>query len=403
MNGEQSQGKIGRVNLFPEVDIICGSSTYDRKMNNKAHRVILKWTSSYTDPVHADVPTPNRERWYWFAETWSDELESLRSRMVGRPLPEAKKALADLLERLVRSNAERIHSIMVLEEYQEWYESWPCTNLPMDAGDLSQAFLLHETESLVYKLDPLVLGREGGTSNYWKNYLCEHALLQACESLPRLSDNSIQNLIEVVGFIKSAVIDRRIEMPKSLADAWLAYRYQYGTGKLDVEEAIKFVHRHVDLGTLARQIVGRGTSTTSIKGVDILCRCQVDVTPKEVNILNRIWRALDTYGLTPDFYVIWDSIPYSFMVDWFLPISDITRVWDANTMYFSGEFYKLDNLGYSITYTREFNGFNVKCYSRWAGAVPSSLNSFYWWESPSAGSKTVAKRVLDAGAIFIGR
>jgi hypothetical protein len=115
-------------------------------------------------------------------------------------------------------------------------------------------------------------------------------------------------------------------------------------------------------------------------------------------------RALDTYGLTPDFYVIWDMIPYSFIVDWFLPISDVLATLDADAKYFSGEYYNLKNLCYSLSYNRELDDGNVvKCYSRWKGSVPTSLNSFYWLEPPSASSKAVAYRILDALSLFIGR
>jgi hypothetical protein len=273
-------------------------------------------------------------------------------------------------------------------------------------SDLRQAFLFTEDYLIGEKLDPLLVGVKGNISHGCIESMIQHALLEACDSLPRLSDNSISNVIEIVGFIKSLVVDHKIEIPKSLQDAWLAYRYQYQTTKLDVEDAIKFVHRHMDLGTLDRMIVGKGTYGMDYQGCHVTCRCSVEVTPKETNWLSRIWRALDQHGLTPDFYVLWDMVPYSFMVDWFLPISDIAGVWDANAMYFSGEYYTLSNICYSITYVRELdrgdgNIDHVKCYTRWAGSVPSSLNSFYWFQSPTASSKTVGRRILDAASIFI--
>jgi hypothetical protein len=263
-------------------------------------------------------------------------------------------------------------------------------------------YILNEDVIFGERVDPMLLGKSGNLSNYWINYLTQHALLSACESLPRLSDNSIQNLFEIVGVIKSLVVDRKIEFPDSMADAWLQYRYQYCTGKADINDAIKFFRRRADLGSLDREIVGYGYSQASLLGTSVSCRCSVKVKPKNLSYLKKIWRALDTYGLTPDFYVIWDSIPYSFMVDWFLPIGDIAGVEDVNSMYFSGEFYDLSDICYSLSYTREVDGSNIHCYTRWAGVVPSSLNSMYWFDAPSASNKTVGKRVLDAASIFIG-
>jgi hypothetical protein len=317
----------------------------------------------------------------------------------------------------MRESGEEVRELLTARCIRAKWHVFTCTYfLPVDTVDqiafpevsYRDAFLLHEPDIIGDRLDPILLGKGGGISHYWIEYLTQHALLEACDSLPRLSDNSISNIIEIVGFIKALVVDHKIEIPESLADAWLAYRYQYNTSKQDINDAIKFVHRHMDLGTLDRMIVGRGTSHTSYLGFDVTCRCSVEVTPKETNWLSKIWRALDQYGLTPDFYTIWDMVPYSFMVDWFLPIGDLAGVWDANSMYFSGEYYNLANICYSLSYVRELeradgNVDSIKCYTRWAGSVPSSLNSFYWFEPPTASSRTVGRRVLDAASIFIGR
>jgi hypothetical protein len=280
-----------------------------------------------------------------------------------------------------------------------------CSNspLPLPTLDLRSQFLLEEPEVVGEGIDPILLGARGGLTGYWRNLSTQHALKAACESLPRLSDNSIQNLTEIASFIKALVIDHRIEIPESLADAWLSYRYQYGTGKMDVEDAIKFVSRRRDLGTLDREISSYGSYSFDYEDTTITCRCNVAVTPKDVGTLKKVWRALDTYGLTPDFYVIWDSIPYSFMVDWFLPISDIASNLDADRMYLSGEYYSFDKLCYSLKYVRVIGDYHCQFYTRWAGSVPSSFNSLYWFDAPSGSAKTWGKRVLDAASIFIGR
>lgn len=270
-----------------------------------------------------------------------------------------------------------------------------------------EAFLLDEPDIYGNRLDPVLLGKDIKFHNYWRGYLTQHALLAACESFPRLNDNSISNILEIAGFVKALVVDHKIEIPKSLSSAWLAYRYQFSTTVMDVREAIKFVHRHMDLGTLNRTISCRGVSSHDIEGTTVTCRCSVDITPKNLDYLGRIWRALDTYGLTPDFYVIWDMIPYSFIVDWLIPVGGILGTLDADAKYFSGEFYTLSKLCFSLSYTRDIvqdngNIVKVKCYTRWAGSVPSCLNSYYWFDATSASSKTVWYRILDAASLFIG-
>lgn len=278
-----------------------------------------------------------------------------------------------------------------------------CEYDPIPTLELRSSFLLGEPETVGEGIDPILLGAQGGLQGYWRNLSTQHALKMACESLPRLSDNSIQNLTEIASFIKALVVDHRIEIPKSLADAWLSYRYQYGTGKMDINDAIKFVSRRRDLGTLDREISSYGRYSFDYEDTSITCCCSVGVKPKDVGTLKRVWRALDTYGLTPDFYVIWDSIPYSFMVDWFLPISDIASNLDADRMYLSGEYYLFDKLCYSLKYFRDVGNYRCQFYTRWAGSVPSSFNSLYWFDAPSGSAKTWGKRVLDAASIFIGR
>jgi hypothetical protein len=274
----------------------------------------------------------------------------------------------------------------------------PSTTIPIEAG-----FMFHEVETEVQGIDPMLL-RGHDNAHYWKNYLTQHALMEACESFPKLNDNSISNVLEVLGFIKALVVDHRIEIPRTLQDAWLTYRYSYGTTKMDVEEAIKFVRRHAKLGGLERPISCYGTSHYTFEnGVDVTCRCEMCVVPAITNTVGRLIRALDDYGLKPDFYVIWDSIPFSFMADWFLPIGDMLGVEDVNAKFLSGEYYKIKWVCYSLSYTREFGNANVHYYTRWRGSVPSNLNSFYWLEPPSSSSKTTVFRVLDAASIFIGR
>jgi hypothetical protein len=158
----------------------------------------------------------------------------------------------------------------------------------------------------------------------------------------------------------------------------------------------------MDLGGLDRRISCYGVSHTNYKGCDITCRCRIDVIPRNLDNLGRIWRALYTYGLQPNFYVVWDMIPYSFIVDWFIPVGDILSTLDADRMYLSGEYYDFENVCYSLSYVRELDdNTNVKCYTRWKGSVPSCFNSFYWFDKPEPSRRTVGYRVLDALSLFV--
>jgi hypothetical protein len=277
--------------------------------------------------------------------------------------------------------------------------------IPTYPNDMPSPFLFDEDLVIGSKVDPMLLGKASNLKRYHLNAAMQHTLLAACESFPKLNDNTISNVIEIVGFIKALVIDHRIDIPKSLQSAWLSYRYVYTTTKLDMEEAIHFVHRRMDLGDVRKSVACYATESFDIEDVSVLVRCSLDISPKELDTLATIWNALDTYGLTPDFYVIWDSIPYSFIVDWFIPIGDLASVLDADVKYFSGENYSLENLCYSLEYTRDvpYRGSTLKvhCYSRWSGDVPAALNGFYWLESSNKSKRTIVFRILDALALTI--
>lgn len=262
-------------------------------------------------------------------------------------------------------------------------------------------FLFHESERLDWYWDPIIAGKDTEFSNYWRNWLIQHAYLDALESLPRLNENSISNIIELVSFIKSLVLDHQIEIPKSLQSSWLSYRYQYTTSSLDAKEAIEFVHRHMDLGSLDKGITCYGRSFTNYKGSDVTCRCRVDVIPRELSTLASIWRSLYTYGLQPDFYVIWDMIPYSFIVDWFIPIGDMASVLDAERMYRPGVNYDFKDIVFSLSYDRDFDGYTTHQYTRWLQGSPPELNGLYWFDKEPVSKKVFTYRCLDAASLLI--
>lgn len=261
-------------------------------------------------------------------------------------------------------------------------------------------FLFAEKETVGDRMDPMLLGLQ--TNFYWKNWLVQHAYLDALQSMPRLNDNSISNIIELAGFIKSLVIDHRIKIPDTLAEQWLAYRYTYQTSKLDADEAIKFVHRHMDLGTLDKPLTCYGQASRIIDGTDVLCRCRIVVSPRELSTLATIWRSLYTYGLQPSFYVIWDLIPYSFMVDWLIPVGDMASVLDAERMY-SGNYYDITHLCYSLSYSRTMGNYSYRCYTRWKSEAPAELEAMYWFDKDhKASDKVKGFRILDVASIFLG-
>lgn len=241
-------------------------------------------------------------------------------------------------------------------------------------------------------------------TNYWWNVLKQNAYLSCLQSMPRLNENSISNLIELVGFVKALVVDKRIDIPKSLQSAWLSYRYQYQTTKMDADQAIKFVKRFTDLNGLPQGMSCHGEHRILYKykdqDVSVTCRCRADLLSKELTSFHEIWRALYTYGLQPNFYVIWDMIPYSFVVDWFIPVGNLAAVIDARNQY-SGTNYAISNIVYSISYDVVDTVGNVyRQYARWSEGSPVELNGLYFLET-SPSQRVLGYRILDALALTI--
>lgn len=267
---------------------------------------------------------------------------------------------------------------------------------PLEAGALIPAedkpFLFSEDVVIPSQLPDLVTGNP---NMYWKNWLVQHAYLAACKSVPTLNDNSISNVIEIVSFIKGLVVDHKISFPKRLQDAWLAYRYSFGTTKLDIDEAIKFASRHMRLGTLDVKLKCYGDATTVVNGTFVTCRCTLNITPQQLGFVDKLWRSLTTYGLSPSFYVVWDMIPFSFIVDWFIPVGDVLSVVDAENR-FSEQNYSITDVCFSLSYVREIGTYAYKVYSRWRSDALRSLNGFYWFDKPETSDKTKLYRILDA-------
>jgi hypothetical protein len=262
------------------------------------------------------------------------------------------------------------------------------------------SFLYHEPEFIQDGIDPYLENRDGVV--YWRNWLIQHAYVNALEAAPKMNDNNISNIVEIASFIVNLVLKRRITIPRRLQDLWLAYRYTYNTGRQDVEEAIKFMHRYANLNGLDGTVKCYGYAVTdSVNGVPVLCRCQLKLRPKELDQLGKIWRALYTYGLQPNFYTLWDLIPYSFIVDWLIPVGDIAHVADLQRQY-SGTNYQIDDVIFSLEYDWKHPKVGeLHCYSRWKSAPLSNLNEFYWFDKADSSSKTKIFRIIDSASLFI--
>lgn len=241
--------------------------------------------------------------------------------------------------------------------------------------------------------------------------LQSEAFLDAANDIPRMNDNTIQiikDLVSILYDIAQGNFSVIKSFPKTLQDLWLAGRYQVDTTVMDYKEVGRFLRR-THGHNLYSSFYCKGSCT--IDGVT--CHCHFRAKAVVVDKIQRLLYTLDRFGLCPDFYIIWDSIPYSFIVDWVVPIGDYVSRTDAQVRYSSLN-YEYEFISYSLTYrvqarltkscTLAFGPFLVECYSRWyEHTTPSSLLWGYSYSPSSSRSLTWLKRGFDLAALLSKR
>lgn len=192
-------------------------------------------------------------------------------------------------------------------------------------------------------------------------------------------------------------------MPREWRVMWLQYRYILMTSVLDSQELFEKRLTVSDAYSLKRIQQGNwerayGISHATVRNVDITCRCRLRYRYKPfLQGFDRLGLTLEDLSLIPDLYIVWDFVPYSFVVDWFVPYGDIFENVDTNQKL--EENFDIRDVLFSLKYTHEWNGLEVTNYSRYR-SLPLSLNGLYWFSETVAG-KTMGKRLMDTAALFL--
>jgi hypothetical protein len=237
--------------------------------------------------------------------------------------------------------------------------------------------------------DSLMLTQPVAISN-----LIANAYVDAISAAPAYEVNNIGNLMAAFDLLKSLMAgpEKLLAkgMAKSLADAWLQYRYVYQTTAMDIRETAEFLQRSARVkGT---NIHCNGYATLKTGDASYIARCSVTLHPEDVT---GVMSDEEQFGLALTAYNAWDLVPWSFVVDWFLHIGD--RL----------EFYSRRNRAmklnpglcwYSLTknYSDKDIGANVSFYHRWPGPKPTASGCFV---GHSASTTTIVKRAADIFAL----
>lgn len=145
--------------------------------------------------------------------------------------------------------------------------------------------------------------------------------------------NDVKNLLETLkGFL---ALFRPVLTPwdwlKKFANFWLFWQYVIKTTIMDVNDLIALIKLlKSNLGRLPELIrksdmFGRGTCTETMTsgGCTTTLRCNTKVCyGPDVGSLDSFLSRLSLLHLAPKLEDLWDLIPYSFVVDWVIPVTD---------------------------------------------------------------------------------
>lgn len=256
-----------------------------------------------------------------------------------------------------------------------------------------------------------------------------------CCSQVQVSDNNIQNimeLIDIVQDIRNGKLQELIEDVKKIPEiaknrlkqlrnmeaaernssllktagrvsgsAWLSYRYAYNTTKMDIEDAVDAAvagyTRILTDQTVKHPLRSHGTYG------DYHCNLKLRIKDDFSKNLEVFANKVHTFGLLPTLHVVWDMIPYSFMVDWVFPVDKNLSNFDE--LYFADSYQIIEAL---FSYKWEKTGIpyagstiDLKCYSRWfENRVPE-----WTWDDDSSKFWTTRtlKRAADVMSLVVSR
>jgi hypothetical protein len=143
-------------------------------------------------------------------------------------------------------------------------------------------------------------------------------LLAFISELPSFGTTGIRSILDLISASPSKA---------SAASFWLSNRYGDRLSFKDAKELFQGFDRSFLNVTTTRYIFGRSRASTHFRDgywdFDISCACMAAVRPNDSNALMRAIRTAYEWDFYPSLGNVWDMIPMSFVVDWFVNVSDI--------------------------------------------------------------------------------
>lgn len=285
------------------------------------------------------------------------------------------------------------------------------------------------------------------------------AYVKCIKDVPRLSDNMLQNLAECFSILYSfasvpeetsaafthhfknedpksfnswkAAAQRRAKQrkkysnkkllepteavqtlpdaPNALKSAWLSSRYEVNTTVMDGEQAWDY------FWNWSQQLMGMRSDEYKCHGPAVvtlddsstaLFQCTCVLKEKALRGVSACLHDCYMKGLEPNAYVLWDFVPFSFVVDWFVPFGDALEGYTLAS-HFTPEYWQFlphydgRKFCYSVKYKVQTPYGQASVYTRWYESSPPDVEAAYFlYDNRPPEANTVLKRTIDGIALF---
>lgn len=231
----------------------------------------------------------------------------------------------------------------------------------------------------------------------WYRFGLSTAFCDAVSSIPDSSVNGLEAVLDLCDLattlrhpikgLKSAM--RSIKRVKP-GDIWLKYRYVFKTTEMDID-SIRDLSQRIDvLRTLCAPVKLHGVHRE--EGALFRCKASFSLPAAQLQALDSIPSYMGGSLSAAD---VWDVVPWSFMVDWILHVSDLLESLEGWGRAQEAQ-YRLSDVWYSVeTSTRD-----QTVYFRIPGDPKRPMMGSPYLITRQASKKTIMMRVTDCFAIF---
>lgn len=184
---------------------------------------------------------------------------------------------------------------------------------------------------------------------------------------------------------------------------WLKGRYVFSTTIMDAESTWTYFYDQAQrwIGARSDDYKCHGKDDTG----DLIVQCTYIARERALSGIVKAFEACYRQGLEPNAYVLWDFVPYSFVVDWFLPVGNSLNAY-TRASHFCPEYWEFQprydgkSFCYSVSYTSDTDIGACEVYTRWYERDRPEVEPAYFLKPDAPAQNTVCKRVVDGIALF---